>query len=175
MCLIKANKKVAKDNLVCYKIMIASIKNSKDNIERSGDDFTNCTFHTPFQYKEVTHDIIEGKRLFLPGEQRAYGLYYDSDEDKFTINAGYIHSYKNLDIAIKESADLVIYTSYRGEYPEKYVCIFECCIDKGTDYMEGKVAIHNKDFFENSNKLPDGYASKQLRFVKMVKTVQYHV
>lgn len=170
MCLIRASKEKAEDDLICYKIMVTL----RDDVDENGgkkadDDYSGCNFYTPFQRKHVPLSVVEGKEPFRPDDKPTC---VDVREGGLVINGGFIHSYAKFEDAMRDARDLVINTSYYGE-PRVCACVFECRIDKGDDYMLGKVALRHEDFYTDSGELATGYASLKLTFVKMVKTVRY--
>jgi len=67
------------------------------------------------------------------------------DHNQHSIGEGFIHSFKNKDDAIKIAKRWT------------YIDVVECIIPAGTYYFEGR-----------NNGLTDGYASTQLKYVKVV-------
>lgn len=70
MCLIRASKEKAEDNLICYKIMVTL----RDSVDENGnkkadDDYSGCDFYTPFQRKHVPLSVVEGKEPFRPDDK----------------------------------------------------------------------------------------------------------
>lgn len=170
MCLIRASKEKAEDDLICYKIMVTL----RDDVDENGnkkadDDYSGCNFYTPFQRKRVPLSVVEGKEPFRPDNKPTC---VDVRRGGLVINGGFIHSYAKFEDAMRDAQDVVINASYYGEH-QVHACVFECRIDKGDDYMIGDVALRPADFFKDPGELATGYASLKLTFVKMVKTVRY--
>lgn len=172
MCLIRASKEKAEDNLICYKIMVTL----RDSVDENGnkkadDDYSGCDFYTPFQRKHVPLSVIEGKEPFRPDDEPTC---VNVREGGFVINGGFIHSYAKFEDAMRDARNVAINASYCSG-TRVYACVFECRIDKGDDYMLGGVALRQEDFYKDSEELATGYASLKLTFVKMVKAVRYNV
>lgn len=168
MCLIRANKEKAEDDLICYKIMVTL----RDDVDENGskkadDDYSGCDFYTPFQRKRVPLSVVEGKEPFRPDDSPTC---VDVRRGGLVINGGFIHSYAKFNDAMRDARDVATNALCYGE-PRVYACVFECRIDKGDDYMLGDVALRPADFYKDPEELATGYASLKLTFVKMVKAV----
>lgn len=172
MCLIRASKEKAEDNLICYKIMVTLRDNVDENDnKKADDDYSGCDFYTPFQRKHVPLSVVEGREPFRPDDEPTC---VDVREGGLVINGGFIHSYAKFEDAMRDARDVAINASYYGG-TRVYACVFECRIDKGDDYMLGNVALRQEDFYKDPGELATGYASLKLTFVKMVKAVRYNV
>lgn len=172
MCLIRASKERAENDLICYKIMVTL----RDNVDENGnkkadDDYSGCDFYTPFQRKHVPLSIVEGKEPFRPDDRSTC---LDVREGGLVINEGFIHSYAKFEDAMRDARDVAINASYYSS-TRLYACVFECRIDKGDDYMLGSVALCPEDFYKDPGELATGYASPKLTFIKMMKAVRYNV
>lgn len=170
MCLIRAYKERAEENVTCYKIVFTPRTSVDENgNKRADDDFRGCVFYTPFQRQRVPAEVIEGKVPFSADEPPKNE---DIRQGGYVINGGFIHSYAKLNDALREASTTAINASYYGE--PVYACVFECRINKGDDYMAGKVSLCYDDYWKADEELPDGYASRSVTFVKMIKSIRYN-
>ena len=170
MCLIRASKERAEEDVTCYKIMFTRRESVDENgNKRADNDFSGCAFYTPFQRQYVPIEVIEGKALFLANEPPKN---VDIRQGGYVINGGFIHSYAKLNDALRDASATSINASYYGK--PVYACVFECRINKGNDYMAGKVSLRYDDYNKADEELPDGYASRSIIFVKMIKGIRYN-
>ena len=110
MCLISEFKTPSTNsyNILCYKILISV-----------GSELRTPYRDFLFNIGEVTTDSVEGE----PSEVFNH----------YMIEAGYFHSYKNIDAA-RQSAGLIQRHSPKGTI----VKVFEAQIPAGTPYFEGQ-------------------------------------
>lgn len=151
MCLYLKDKKpkIAKRNIVCYKILNRTRRFNwtTDRVEKA---YTTPYQHTPINL--VNDDIIEGIRCFEPDSSTSDISPISPNLDflhtegwKWVMHGGCIHSYR-----YKKDANFM--------WSDAGQVIFKCIIPKGTEYYEGIDGIHQKN-----------YASKKIRFVKQIK------
>lgn len=98
---------VAKDDIVCYKVLRLNRKN-------------NC-FYTPFRHTLVSDAILEGKHEFVANGTAEFIPRILFGE--FAVGIGAIHTYANREVAKR----------YIG--PDE--TIRKCIIPKGTEYVFG--------------------------------------
>jgi len=128
MCLYssKENANIAEEDIVCYKVLYQPYIFVKHYL-------------TPYQYIEISNDIIDGKSYFIAkGEGN---VIYDDKSRKYLVTDGYIHTYANLNMA-EESL-----------YLTANMVIFKCIIPKGTKFYVG---------------WREDYASEKIKFIKKI-------
>lgn len=146
MCLFVKNNnvKVAKKDIVCYKVL---------KYMKSSNSPTGTILCTPFANQMVSEEIVNGNFDF---EAVGTPKIEQENDNEYSISEGYIHT-----CADKESADAVYLQCvyYHESYCANKFEIYECVIPKGTRYYEG-VLSHDKLISRAS------YASEKIRFVK---------
>ena len=158
MCLFtKQNKaKVAKEDIVCYKVVELNFNN---------------IFMTPFRYtklgtnleglslKAEVHSMVVNKNgeliakdIVVPNPYGTENIY------EYVVEDGAVHSYKSIDGAKK----LVNFFSQGGRNGKQvFYHIFECVIPSGSEYYVG-----NESMFGCGAAC---YASDEIKFIKEIQ------
>ena len=122
----------AKNDIECYKVLVEG----------------SYHYETPFAREIVRSLHLNGKEPFA-AKGRAYTRLFNNSR---SIDIGYIHTFTNLENAIKDC-----YCWY-GIYLPNDIHIFKCVIPKGTRYAIGQF-----------KEWKDAYASKQIIFKEEVE------
>lgn len=163
MCLVteQNNVKIADKDIVCWKV-----------VEILNDNNNNRLYVTPYMFKHIKKDVLDGKVSFKTDEYyRHYGKFA-------AIYEGYIHTYAvpdNNDIhsdtddflkVINSHLEYVnkreIFVSSPNMLPNCRTCpfcigiaLFSCVIPAGTEYLQG---------YDNNDIGFKSYASREIVF-----------
>lgn len=147
MCLYVNNKKVrvAKKDIVCYKIVI---KERKKWIYRI---FHKPTYRAPF-YNYYTYQL---KKRYCLRNCLNHHVFTTYPEHQYTVSVGF-HSFVDIQDAKRMLSRLYDVYGNRG----RRQTIVQCVIPKGAEYVKGTI-----DLSENS---PASYVSDEIICVKEV-------
>jgi len=152
MCLfLEENKrtvKIAKDDIVCYKVMLRIIYSDG-----------TVVFATPFQDDIVEKEILQGEKPYVAKVPGVGDDRVDISTDEFpliysyrhggwgnSIGRGAIHTFTSQKSAKSQAAWFRFITSTsKGDTARAYV-IFKCIIPKGTQYFQGKCDCERNSF-----------------------------
>jgi hypothetical protein len=125
---------VSDKDIVCYKALVKVSQTKRKDGSLTEPDY----FITPWQWRRVSSECLEGKEDFKPDELFA-DVFFDTKEDEWDVGAGAIHTYAD---------------RYDAERNSKQT-VFRCIIPAGTPYYVG-----------TSDSGLKSYASAKIRFVK---------
>lgn len=130
------NPKVAKKDIVCYKLL-------RENIEYPSE---TKRYYTPFQdLKIILGQEVKAKGGLQKGTRKIFE-WSSNREYRKLIYSGVIHTFKTF----KDVEDFML--KFASQYDAKNAVVVRCVIPKGTEYYEG--------IFESTGL--KSYASKKL-------------
>lgn len=162
MCLCDFEAIEVKSPIKVYKVVIHITDTS------TGEE----TWVTPFRYKDISKEVIEGKESFIadcpeydPLENLLKNRYKSIDyEYKEFIGKGYIHAYSNIVNAVYDYYSFYLLT-YRKTYTDGKVRmpeIYECEIPVSTAYDQ----YCWKGMFDDTE--IESVAAREMRFVRLL-------